>query len=323
MTTTNTFRPQDLWDGFWGIHLLHIGQTLGLFQALEQPATPSELASTLHLEPHYIELWCLAARASGLLQEHLGRFQAIPELLSWTQHSQGFTSSHLHLTEQVLHTFQAIFTGRALPEPPILLRMILTESLSRNYAWAFQEAPASLPAFAQALSTARRALEVGCGMGLGLSALMTHHGHIDLYGLESDYECAREAERNTHAVIHVGDLPRSHFNKTFDLIICFRTLSSSHHPQELLTECRHLLEPTGWLLLATEIQDPDQVRKHSARSLGEHFAYQLLTGHSNLRFFHRKALLAMLEKAELTLCHEIQAPDWATPLLLCQPRSIS
>ncbi len=31
--------PASLWEGYWGVQLLHIGQTLGLFEALNEPHT--------------------------------------------------------------------------------------------------------------------------------------------------------------------------------------------------------------------------------------------------------------------------------------------
>lgn len=319
MNTPITDRhPAFLWEGFWGIQLLHAGQTLGLFQALSEPCEPAELASKLQLEPRYTETWCAAAAACGLLRRDGDRFHAPHELADWLADSRGFTESHLHLSQRLNETFQAIFSGRALPEPPISLRLILNDSLLQNYRWVFETVPGQVPAFASALQNAHRALEVGCGIGLGLGVLRSHYSNLDLYGLESDYECAREAERATRAVIHLGDSLGDRYVKPFDLVLCFRRLASAAEPEQLLSECARLLSPEGWLILGSEVQDQAGVRKSSARSLGELFAYQMLAGVANVNFFSREQLIEMIDQCGLQVEAEVQAPDWGTPLYLCR-----
>lgn len=307
----------NLWDGFWGIQLLHIGQTLGLFEALKEASTSDELSQRLHLESRYTDLWCLAASSCGLIEKCGNEYQTPAPLVSWLTNSRGFTTSHLSICEQISKTFQAIFTGRALPEPAVLLRMILSDSLVRNYTWALNEIAPQIPELAQTLLEGKRLLEVGCGIGSGLSVLRSYYSHLELYGIEADYECAQEAERSTRAVIHVGELPDNRFSKPFDVIICFRSISASSNPLELLTQCSQLLEPSGWLILASETQDVETDRKNIARSESEYFAYQLLAGQPRLNLFTRSELKAMLEEAGLKLQQEVEAPDWGTPLFMC------
>jgi SAM-dependent methyltransferase len=316
-TPTCQSHPASLWDGFWGIQLLHAGQSLGLFAALEQPLTAIQLAKKLRLEVRYTELWCTAAAACSLLEESQGSFSTPQSITGWLAESQGFTASHLHLSQRLNESFQAVFAGRALPEPPISLRLILSESLLQNYRWVFQQVPAQLPAFAQKLQQGSRALELGCGIGLGLGVLRQNYANLELYGLEADFECAREAERATRAVIHLGELPGDRFGKTFDLVICFRALATCAKPEELVSECARLLSPDGWLVLGTELQDLDGRRKSSARSQGELFAYQLLAGETEVNFFTRDGLIGMLDRFNLKVEAEVEAPDWGTPLYLC------
>ncbi len=315
--------PTSLWEGYWGIQLLHIGQSLGLFEALVEPRSAEDLAKKLRLESRYTKLWCSAAESCGLLESKESSYQTPLAFQDWMTRSRGFTESHLNLTNRMNETFQAVFAGRALPEPPIALRLILGDSLLQNYRWALEDVPSQLPEFGHALATAQRALEVGCGTGLGLSLLRSHYSQIELYGLESDYECAREAERSTRAVIHVGDLPGDHFGKTFDIVLCFRALSTSKQPDELLSQCSRLLNPDGWLLLGSEIQEQETARKSQARAHAEHFVYQLLSGEASVNFFTRNELLAKLQACGLEIVHEFSAPDWGTPLFLCKQRGES
>ncbi len=277
----------------------------------------------MRLEPRYTALWCTAAESCGLLVETESRFQTPPAFQDWTARSRGFTASHLNLSNRMNETFQAVFSGRALPEPPIALRLILGDSLMQNYRWALEDVPLQYPDFAQSLADAKRALEVGCGTGLGLSLLRSQYSKLDLYGLEADYECAREAERTTRAVIHIGDLPGEHFGKSFDLVLCFRALSTSKDPDELLSQCAKLLNADGWLVLGSETRSSENTRKSRGRAQAEHFTYQLLSGEASINFFTRDELLSKLQTSGLEIVHELPAPDWGTPLFLCKQRGES
>ncbi len=309
--------PSSLWEGFWGIQLLHAGQSLGLFEALAEPLGSAELAEKLHLEPRYTENWCVAAVACGLLSQQDTRFQTPPDLRDWLSGSRGFTESHLHLSHRLNETFQAVFAGRALPEPPVSLRLMLGDSLLQNYRWVLETVPTQVPGFAEALQRAHRTLEVGCGIGVGLGVLRSHYSQLDLYGLEADFDCAREAERATRAVIHIGETPGDRYAKPFDLVFCFRALASAENPEQLLSECAKILSPEGWLILGSEVQDRAGVRKSSARSLGELFAYQMLAGAANVNFFTREQLIEMIDRCGLQVEAEVEAPDWGTPLYMC------
>lgn len=309
--------PSTLWEGFWGVQLLHIGQSLGLFESLRHPTTAQELASRKRLEPGFTALWCQAAAANGLIQEEEERYQLPPESAEWLTASQGFTQSHIHLVGRMHETFQAVFAGRALPEPPISLRLMLSEHLLQNYRWALEQVPAQVPFLARSLQQGERALEVGCGIGLGLTTLRGISAQLELYGLESDFECAREAERTTRGVIHLGDLPGDRFGKTFDLVLCFRALASAKDPELLLADCARLLTPNGCFLLGSEAQDRRQRRKSEARSSSERLIYQLLAGEKTVHSFSRTELLEMLDRAKFAVVAEVEAPDWGTPLYVC------
>ncbi len=306
--------PASLWDGFWGIQLLHIGQSLGLFEALAEPRSDKALATSMGLELHFTSLWCRAAASAGLLSEVEGRYQTPAESREWLEQSQGFTSSHVHLVSRMNETLEAVFHGRALPEPPIALKLVLQKALQRNYQWLYQEVPEAVPEFEKRLKSCRKMLEVGCGLGLGLLEMGAHYPSAELYGLEGDYECAREAERATRAVVHIGQHPR--FDTQFDLIVSFRSLGLVDEPGQLIKECYELLTPGGWFVVGTEMECKSE-RKSELRSSSERFAYELLAGESKLRFLNRKELEEHLKAAGFKIENEIDGPDWATPLILC------
>lgn len=318
---TKSTHPGELWRGYWGIQVLQVGQTLGLFEAFQEQQAVDRVARERGLEERYLQLWCEAAESFGLVEKVENEYRTPPEHHQWLVRSRGFTESHIHLSRRMNETLHAVFGGRALPEPPISLRLLLQENLQANYQWMFQEAAQAWPALAETLSGSSRVLEVGCGLGFGLSYLRDFHPALDLVGLEPDYECAQEAERTTKAVIHVGDFPAERLSKSFDLVVCFRALTASPDPQRLLKECSQLLNPRGLFLLGSELEEPCETRKDPARCRGERLAYNVLAGESLLNSFSHPELLDLLAGAELELQQEIAAPDWATPLFLCTSKA--
>lgn len=315
---TQSTHPSELWRGFWGIQVLQTGQTLGLFENLLEPKSAASVAQALHLEERYITLWCEAAQSFNLLIEDEGKYQVPKEYESWLLSSSGFTESHLHLSNRVNETLRAVFGGRALPEPPISLRLLLQKNLKSNYRWLFQQAATIWPKLQSTLNGPGKVLEVGCGVGYGLSYLRRFHPQLELFGLEADYECAQEAERGTKAVIHLGQLPGERFAKGFDLIVCFRTLSAAKSPQDLVKECSALLKPGGLFLLGSEVTDDRVERKCEARLKGERLAYNVLAGESLINSFSTEELKQLLSDSGLSLVKELEAPDWATPAFLCE-----
>lgn len=309
--------PSELWNGFWGIQVLQTGQSLGLFQSLTEAKSASELAQERGLEPRYTLLWCEAATNFGLLERSQEQYQTPIEHSDWLIRSKGFTQSHLHLSRRMNETLTAVFGGRALPEPPVSLRLLLQENLQANYDWLFREASAASETLENMLTGSSRVLEVGCGLGFGLSHLRAYYPSLELFGLEADYECAQEAERSTKAIIHVGELPGNRFAQGFDLVVCFRTLTATTDPAALLAECSQLLKSDGLFLLGTEVTDDDRQRKSEARVQGERLAYNVLAGESLRHAFSTEQLRELLQNSGFTIDKELEAPDWATPAFLC------
>ena len=103
----------------------------------------------------------------------------------------------------------------------------------------------------------------------------------------------------------------------FDFIVCFRTLSAISDPAKLLTECAGLLESGGFFLLGSETSDGNEHRKSAARVQGERLAYNILAGDHLKNSFTEQELKELLTRAGFKVHAQIDAPDWATPALVC------
>jgi SAM-dependent methyltransferase len=315
--TTDTSHPSDLWRGFWGIQVLHVGQSLELFDALQTSKTPQAVAEEKGMENRYVELWCKSAESYGFLESTEDGFRTPDSHSDWLNCSKGFTHTHLHLAQRANETLKAVFGGRALPEPQISLRLLLQENLQANYHWLFGEVTKAVSELEEKMRNGGRALEIGCGAGFGLNYLRDYYPNLELFGIEADYECAQEAERTTKAVVHVGEQVGSRFAKGFDLIVCFRTLSAVSDPANLLAECAKLLKPDGFFLLGSETNDEMSGRKSRARIQGERLAYNILAGDHLKNTFTKDDLQSLLRDSGLKIRTEIEAPDWATPAMVC------
>ena len=316
-SVVNKHHPSELWRGYWGIQVLYIGQSLGLFESLKDPQSVETLARTKNMDAAYVGHWCEAALSFQLLKKLEDLYQTPPDFQDWLSLSKGFTQSHLNLNRRMNETLSAVFGGRALPEPTISLRLLLQESLQANYRWLFQEASLLSPKLQGILSKQSRVLEISCGLGFGLSYLRDFYPKLELFGIESDYECAQEAERSTKAVIHIGELPRGKFSKKFELIVSFRSLSASQNPETLLRECAELLSDDGLFLLGSELTNEELHRKDEARMQGERLTYSILTRESLNHTFTQTQLASLLEKTGFRILQQLKAPDWATPAFLC------
>lgn len=317
VTEAKNNHPSELWHGYWGIQVLQAGQALGFFEALREKKTIQALAKCLNLENRYTEMWCEAAHSYQLLDLDDGHYGLPEHCKEWLLQSQGYTQSHIHLSRRMNETLRAVFGGRALPEPPISLRLLLQENLQANYRWVFQTASDQSARLNTILSGPGRVLEVGCGVGYGLGHLRSFYPQLELFGLETDFECAQEAERSTKSIIHIGELPGERFARGFDLVVCFRTLSAAKEPERLLKECAELLNPDGVFILGSELADKDENRKSTPRVQGEKLTYNILAGDRLINSYTQAELEQMLKKSGFADFSTIDAPDWATPVFVC------
>lgn len=270
------------YEGFWATWLLHVGRELGLFASLlkEPGPTADGLAQSLGYETDYVEVWCRAAHSYGFLQLCADDSWQVAE--GWEPLLVGtgaWGSTYVQLSNRVYETLEAVFRGRALPESSLNLRLHLAEGLKASYRWLWLEWAPRIPELQQKLLSSKRLIEFGCGFGLGLEILRQQYPHLELTGLEWDFDCAREAERATRAVVVVGLPEETSYRNRFDLAVFHRALALCQDPEVALRKALDSLRKGGVLLIASESELQTENQQTLRLRLGERFFYQMF--HSN------------------------------------------
>lgn len=244
---------RNYFTGFWGTWLLHLGQQLGLFAALaEAPATSAALAERLGYEPDYTDVWCRAAHAYEFLEGSPEEGWRLAEGLAEVLEPLGaWAATYVRVSYRVNETLEAVFRGTALPEPSLSLRLLLADGLRASYRGLLDRLIPQVPELEARLRQGGRVVEFGCGTGYGLELLKERYPHLELTGIESDYECAREAERATRAVIVVGTAEESRYESRFDAAIFHRSLEESEDPRRALARAAAALKPGGFLIVSS------------------------------------------------------------------------
>jgi SAM-dependent methyltransferase len=188
-------------------------------------------------------------------------------------------STYVQLSNRVYETLEAVFRGRALPESSLNLRLHLAEGLKASYRWLWLEWAPRIPELQQKLLSSKRLIEFGCGFGLGLEILRQQYPHLELTGLEWDFDCAREAERATRAVVVVGLPEETSYRNRFDLAVFHRALALCQDPEIALRKALDSLRKGGVLLIASESELQTENQQALRLRLGERFFYQMF--HSN------------------------------------------
>jgi SAM-dependent methyltransferase len=106
-----------------------------------------------------------------------------------------------------------------------------------------------------------RLLDIGCGEGVAFDMLQRTFGAKSIVGMDIDPESvrrAREAAVRVGGNIEVSLADAAHLpvaDAAFDLIFCHQMLHHANDPAGVLRECRRVLAPGGWLLLAESTRE--------------------------------------------------------------------
>jgi SAM-dependent methyltransferase len=223
---------------FGAIPLLRAGLQLGLFEALRTPHDPASLAARTGLAHELVLSWARALHAQGWLRREGGSYQIAP-VLEWLLDAPEAAALHALIDEAVqsfaprLAELPELMKGIGRPERGDGKRparaATMTVLLERPAMRALLRVPGA--------SHARRILDVGCGPGGYLVALLSRRRDAQGVGVERDPEVAeqarhrlREADLARRAEIRTGDfmtldLPRG----SFDLVTFNHNL---HHFSE-------------------------------------------------------------------------------------------
>lgn len=309
------------YEGFWATWLMHVGRELGLFaRLLQQPDQTSEaLAESLGFEAPYVEVWCQAAFRYDYLEESSGGWRVAEGWDELLNGSAAWSTTWVQLSNRVYETLEAVFRGRALPESSLNLRLHLAEGLRASYRWLWLMWAPQVPELLAKLQGGKRLIEYGCGYGLGLELLRQHYPQMELTGLEWDYDCAREAERVTRAVVVVGQPEESSYRNRFDLAVFHRALALCEQPQEALRRACAALRRDGLLVIVSESDlsgDTPMSRQTQRLRIGERFFFQMFHASDALRSVPLAQIEAWLQGFGMKTVRRDASPLGGSPALV-------
>jgi len=196
------------------LEVLRAGLDAGLLAALAEPRSAEQLAESLGLAPDLCAAWLRAASASGFVERRAGRYQRGP-LASWLVAAPDGQAAHAMLDQAalsyrpVLARLPALLRGEPRPRwggGEEAARVARGSRLLERRALA---ALARLPG----VRRSRRILDVGCGEGSMLAALLARYRDALGLGVEREPHLAelarqrlRGAEVHRRAEIWSGDV---------------------------------------------------------------------------------------------------------------------
>lgn len=248
--------------GFWGTWVVHLGRELGFFRILEdEPLAAPELAERLGFEQEYVEVWCGAAHAFEILEaDPEGRYRMGEGMVEALDVGGPWAGALVQLSHRVCESLEAVFRGTALPEPRFTLRTQMAQVVRAAYHDLLVHQLPKIGELQKVLEDGGRLVEFGCGCGHGLELIRKMYPQVEPTGLELDYDCAREAERATRAVIVVGTAEDCRYESRFDVALFHRSLSDTEEPALALERAVASLKPGGFLVVSL----PDDLPRSEA-----------------------------------------------------------
>jgi SAM-dependent methyltransferase len=247
------------------LNTVYIGLKLGLYAALDHPATAGELAERAGIHPRYAREWLEQQAVAGFLTVHApagdpeARGYALP-----AGHAEALTreESPLHVAPVALLAGGA---GAVLPAVLEAFRHGTGISFGgygddvrhgqggfNRAAFTYQLAQSWLPAIPDLHATLSRGparvLDVGCGVGWSSIALARAFPQLAVDGIDSDEASVADARRNAEAAgvgdrvtFEVRDAADPHLSARYDAAFLFEALHDMSRPVEALAAVRALL----------------------------------------------------------------------------------
>lgn len=148
-----------------------------------------------------------------------------------------------------------------------------------------------------------KVLDLGCANGNYLMFLK-NLGFHDLYGIEINEQCVRQAHELGLTQVQQGKLTELNYQENFfDYIHMSMVLEHSHHPKALLENVFKLLKPNGQLILSVP-----NIHGFEAKVFGRYFYGLQVPEH--LHHFHSKTITTILKNTGFQIEHiDFQAVD--------------
>ncbi|MEZ5649429.1 MAG: class I SAM-dependent methyltransferase [Burkholderiaceae bacterium] len=259
--------------GFNAMHLIDLGITSGLFEALA--ATPdvsaADLADRLGLHGPYVETWCTSAYAFELLDaDDQRRFRlapAVKEILAMRGHPR-YLGGYVQLgTRFVIDDYRqavdGLRTGASVPFQgrDAAFSDVVTQAIAGVNVMVARKILPGLAGVAQRLESGGSLLEVGCGSGyLQLQIAKTFAQarctgiDIDPTGLSAAREAVVRAGVGDRVTILEGDVAQQAPADAFDVVVMVEVLHeiSPALRAHVLGGCARALKPGGWLVIVDE-----------------------------------------------------------------------
>jgi SAM-dependent methyltransferase len=249
-------------SGFHATYYVYTGVECGLFEALVDPRTPSELASQLDLHEPYVRHFCEVGLRWGLLTvesdddndeyteaggseggdtpvtfhlcEEFVSPLAVPESAQYMGHLFEFAA--VHLSEDYVDYPEYFQSGetRGFTDRNAAFTDVI-EGNTRGLQTIFVEKliPESLPAFESRLSRSGQILDIGCGTGHLACRLCERYPNLDVTGIDLDADAIEQARTRADA-LDIGDRTSFHVTDAasisvespdvFDAIVLFMSL---------------------------------------------------------------------------------------------------
>lgn len=244
--------------------LLRAGLESGVFAALAEPKSADELAAELGAAPDLCAALLRAAHASGFAALHDGRYRR-SALLDWLCDSSDGDAARAMLDQAalshgpVLEGLPRLLAGAARPtwggEGETTRTARASRLLEARALAALDRVPGA--------RSARRVIDVGCGEGAMLAALLAHYRDALGFGVEREPAVAERARRrlvaaqvHRRAEVWVGDaLSQDLPAGEWDLALLSQVLHYCSEPERDALFARLLgrLSPGGVLAIQTPV----------------------------------------------------------------------
>ena len=255
------------------MYSIHLGRTLGLYEALANPTTVDGLALATGIDPRYAREWLEQQAVAGLIcADDSDDWNRRVYWLSDEQTALFVTATHpSHVSPladmvagvgNVLGDVAASYrSGGGVPYRDYgatfrngqagVNRPAFTHDLVEGWIWG------SVPDVARRLQTGGRIADVGCGAGWSTIALAQGFPAADVIGIDSDKASIEDARRNStgagvRAVFKDVDGARLVEDGRYDLIVLLEALHDMARPDVILSQVRAALKPDGAVLVADE-----------------------------------------------------------------------